>query len=156
MPFLRRASQEATAEQLQDATEVLFERGLLAPWFFRYRLDQELARSHRRGYPMFAVVMKPQILERERLSAEHARISAAATVASLRATELSTWIDDHRIALILLDTDEPGAHVAVERLRGEMWVRSRHVGALKWVIDPPIDAAAFESVDLLWGKLRAA
>ena len=156
MPFLRRASQEATAEQLQAATEVLFERGLLAPWFFRYRVEQELARSHRRGYPIFAVVMKPQFLQRERLSAEAARLSAAATVASLRATELSTWIDDHRIALILLDTDEPGAHVAVERLRGELWVRSRHAGALKWVVDPPIDAAAFESVDLLWGKLRAA
>lgn len=156
MPFHRRASQGATAEQETSAAEALLERGLLAPWFFRYRLEQELARSHRRSYPMFAVVMKPQFLERERLSAEHARISAAATVASLRATELSTWIDDHRIALILLDTDEAGAHVAVERLRGEMWVRSRHAGALKWVIDPPIDAAAFESVDALWGKLRSA
>ncbi len=156
MPFLRRASQEATAaEEPASPVEALFERGLLAPWFFRYRLEQELARSHRRGYPMCAVVLKPQILEREQLSAEHARISAASTVASLRTTELSTWIDDHRIALILLDTDEAGAHVAVERLRGEMWVRSRHAGALKWVIDPPIDAAAFESVDLLWGKLRA-
>lgn len=156
MPFLRRASQEATAEQLQAAVEVLFERGLLAPWYFRYRLEQELARSRRRGYPMFAVIMKPQFLDRERLSAEAARVSAAATVASLRATELTTWIDDHRIALILLDTDDAGAHVAVERLRGEMWMRSRHAGALKWVVDPPIDAAAFESVDALWGKLRGA
>lgn len=154
MPFHRRASREAAAEEPPPSTDVLFERGLLAPWFFRYRLEQEMARSHRCGYPMSAVVLKPQILEREQLSADHARLSAAATVASLRTTELSTWIDDHRIALILLDTDEPGAHVAVERLRGEMWVRSRHAGALKWVVDPPIDAAAFESVDALWGKLR--
>lgn len=156
MPFHRRARQEATADEQAPATEALFERGLLAPWFFRYRLEQELARSHRRGYPMCAVVMKPQFLERERLSAEAARVSAAAAVTSLRATELTTWIDDHRIALILLDTDEAGAHVAVERLRGEMWVRSRHAGALKWVVDPPIDAAAFESVEALWGKLRGA
>jgi len=156
MPFLRRASNDATAEQMQAATEVLFERGLLAPWFFRYRVQQEIARSQRTGHPMCAVVMKPQILERERLSAEHARISAAATVESLRATELSTWVDEHRIALILLDTDERGAHIAVERLRGELWMRSRHAGALKWIIDPPIDAAAFESVDALWGKLRTA
>ena len=156
MPFHRRASQEATAKQEASATDALFERGLLAPWYFRYRLKQEIERSRRRGYPMFAVVMKPQFLERERLSADAARASAAATVESLRATELTTWVDDHRIALILLDTDEAGAHVAVERLRGELWVRSRHARALKWLIDPPIDAAAFESVDALWGKLRGA
>ena len=155
MPFHRRATQEATAEEQVSPTEALFERGLLAPWFFRYRLEQELARSHRRGYPMYAVVLKPQILERERLSAEQARLSAAAAVNSLRATELTTWIDDHRIALILLDTDDAGAHVAVERLRGEMWVRSRHAGALKWVVEPPIDAAAFETVDALLAALRS-
>jgi len=156
MPFHRRASQGAAAEEQGSPSDALFERGLLAPWFFRYRLEQELARSRRRGYPMYAVVLKPQILERERLSAEAVRLSAAATVSSLRATELMTWIDDHRVALILLDTDEEGAHVAVERLRGEMWVRSRHAGALKWVVEPPVDAAAFESVDALWGKLRGA
>jgi hypothetical protein len=156
MPFHRHASKDSTAEQMQAATEVLFERGLLAPWFFRYRVQQEMARSKRSGHPMCAVVMKPQFLERERLSAEAARLSAAATVESLRATELATWIDDHRIALILLDTDERGAHIAVERLRGELWIRSRHARALKWLIDPPIDAASFDSVDALWGKLRAA
>ncbi len=156
MVFRRRASQEATAEQDSSAIDALIERGLLAPWFFRYRLGQELARSRRRGYPMYAVVMKPQLLARDRLSADASRLSAAAAVNSLRATELTAWIDDHRIALILLDTDEAGAHVAVERLRGEMWVRSRHAGALKWVVAPPIDAASFESADALWGKLRAA
>ena len=154
MVFRRRAGQAATAEEQASATDALFERGLLAPWFFRYRLGQELARSRRRGYPMHAVVLKPQFLERERLSAEAARLSAAAAVNALRATELTTWIDDQRIALILLDTDEAGAHVAVERLRGEMWVRSRHAGALKWVVAPPLDAASFETADALWAKLR--
>lgn len=155
MLFRRRASSEDEPEEPGAGTDALFERGLLAPWFFRYRLEQELARSHRCGYPMYAVVLKPQFLDRERLSAEQARLSAAAAVNALRATELTTWVDEHRIALILLDTNEAGAHVAVERLRGDMWVRSRHAGALKWVVSPPVDAAAFEWVDALWGKLRA-
>ena len=50
--------------------------------------------------------------------------------------------------------DKAGAQVAVERLRGEMWMRSRHAGALKWVVSKPVDGASFESPDALWAELR--
>ena len=50
--------------------------------------------------------------------------------------------------------DQPVAHIAVERLRGEMWVRSRHAGALNWVVDPRSTPRPFESADALWAELR--
>ena len=156
MPFARREKNEAeAADQPPREQAALFKRGLLAPWFFRYRLQQEIERSHRHGYPMAAVVLAPQLLARDRLSAEKAAAAAASVVATSRVTELMSWLDAHRIVLVLLDTDDERARTAAERLRSDMWLRSRQLGAVKWLVGAPIDAAAFETVDALLDALKA-
>jgi hypothetical protein len=134
----------------------VFDRGLLKPWFFRFRLQQELERSHRHGYPMSAVILAPQLLASDRMSAEKAATAAASVVASSRVTELMSWLDAHRIVLVLLDTDADHARIAAERLRSDMWLRSRQAGAIKWLVGTPIDAGGFETVEALLEAVKAA
>ena len=157
MPFARRKKDESAAPDPSPRDEsVLLERGLLAPWYFRYRLQQEIERSHRHGYPMAAVVLAPQLLPSDDLSAEKAAAAAASVVATSRVTELMSWLEAHRIVLVLLDTDDDGARIAAERLRNDMWMRSRQAGAVKWLVGTPVDVAAFETVDALLDALKAA
>jgi len=132
-----------TAAHDQERRDGLCEHGLLATWFIRYRLEQEIDRAMRYGRPLAILIARPNLLDGERL-ARTARASAAeAALDSARTTDLVGWASDTSILIILPETDAEMARIAAFRWRDEIWNRGRLINGPKWTISLAHDPAEF-------------
>jgi len=95
---------------IADRRRPVFDRdtGLCANWYFRLRVEEEMARAARYGQP-FTVI---RISSSSRQSLETCRISVKKW---LRAVDFAGDFGD-AIAVMLPNTDRPGATVVVERV----------------------------------------
>ena len=134
MRLFKKPEAETPAQPVAIGPDLLKDGPLFASWYLVYRLDAEMERARRYGRPLaVAQAVTPSISTlREDPEALAAATEAAQTVA--RSTDLLGWIGEDRILMIMPETTETEAEVAVSRWQNEMWLRSRKFGGLKWHI----------------------
>lgn len=131
MPFLK----EKQAKVQNQPDEVLRDRGLLAPWFMAYRLEQEIERARRYGRPLSVMMAEPALLPNERYSRAAMEAVAEAAHKVSRNTDLVGWADEMaRLVIIMPETDGEAAQIAATRLRDELWIRTRAADGHKWEV----------------------
>lgn len=123
-------------KQARSRRDSLRVRGLLAPWFMEYRLDEEIERARRYARPLTVLVVAPVLLPGEHLSGQALDSAAEAMIEASRATDLVGWADNTgRILLVMPETPTDVADVVAQRVKAELWHRSRHFGGQKWDVD---------------------
>jgi hypothetical protein len=137
--------------QAQVACSLLTERGLLAGWYIEYRLNEEMERSRRRGYPVSVALLCPVPLKDGGMSLMALAQAAAAARAAARITDLIGWLDQTDILVVLPDTDDAGAQAALARWRTQMGQHDRH----EWRVAALERASDYASVEDVVDALRA-
>ena len=137
----------AGAEDLNAGERALEHRGLLALWFVRLRLEEELDRSRRAGHQLSVVVLGPKTND---VSAEALAAAAAAVKASSRKADLIGWLTDQIIVVVLPDGDEVGTRHAAGRWKNQIWLKTMHMGAVRWESFTINDAARHASADAVF------
>ena len=127
----------------------LYEGELLAPWFIRYRLEEELREARRYGCPLSIVILSPMLLGDDPSSIAKLRAGARAARDAARASDLIGWHGTDDILVVMPHTEADGARAAVERWRADMEAHAMDLGGLKWLISVVADAAQFEDGDTL-------
>jgi GGDEF domain-containing protein len=89
------------------------ETGLYADWYFRLRLQEEIARSRRFGHPSALLLAEST---RGRLGREREIRLFESITKSFRGTDLVAHMGNLRFAVLLTNTTPEGAAVAKERL----------------------------------------
>jgi hypothetical protein len=135
----------------QDAA--LHDRGLLAEWFMRLRLDQELDRSHRAGHLLSIVLLAP--VGETGVSEAVICAAGAAVSRSARRADLVGWLDRDTIFVLLPDGDENGSREAAGRWTKQIWLKTMHFGAGKWEAAVLTNAAAHQTVDEVLAAARS-
>ena len=157
MPIFRSEKREERAEPAPieapppPGPHLLLDGPILAAWFIRYRLAEELERTRRYGAPLCVLVAEPQLLREERLPRDAAEAAAEAARKAARSTDLVGWLDDRRVVIVLCLTDAESARFALNRLRDEMWLLSYTQGGQKWgitLLDDPEKIASLAGVTL--------
>ncbi len=111
----------------------LLDRGLLAQWFIRYRLDEEMSEARRYGYPLSVVILSPMLVAGDSQAEERVRLGAAAARKAARASDLIGWLDGDDILVVLPHADAPAADAAIERWKTEMVRDTKPLGVIKWL-----------------------
>ncbi len=101
------------------------ETGLYADWYFRLRLQEELARSRRFGDPCALLLAEST---RGRLGREGEQALFRAMSRTFRGTDLIAHMGSLRFAVLLTKTTREGAQVARDRLEASMVAGSLHIG----------------------------
>jgi hypothetical protein len=127
----------------------LFEGALLAPWFIRYRLEEELREARRYGCPLSIVLLSPMLLAGDPHGDLKLQAGARATRDAARASDLIGWYGVDDILVVMPHTAAEGARTAVERWRADMEEHAPHLGGLKWLISVVPDAARYEDGEAL-------
>jgi len=127
----------------------------------RWRLDEEMARSMRYGYPLTLAVLEPQLPPSLALPRAAIAVGALAATTVSRSTDLIGWFGDGCILAILPHSNDVEAAAAIERWRSEITLRSWHVaGGVKWRIAAAASASEFASgaafLDAALQRLRMA
>jgi hypothetical protein len=147
MPLFRNKKDQAvrpTEPVLPPGPELLRDRSLLAQWYIRHRLDEEMARAVRYGYPLTLAILKPDLPPGHVSPAAFVAVGARAAQTAARSTDLIGWLDDQCILIILPHSDAVSAAAAIERWRTEITMRSWHVaGGMTWRIAAASDASPF-------------
>ena len=123
----------------------LYDRGLLSGWFMRERLGQEMERSRRSGHLLSLVMLSPNTLGEPDMIAVFAGATAAQTTA--RSIDLVGWAGQHDIIAILPDADGAAARAAINRWQTEMWLKTTHLGGMKWRSAILDDCVSYASPD---------
>lgn len=164
--FKRRVSKQPASESENEQTPRLEEAGkpeeppvehpealrqgaLLARWYVLYRLEGELARARRYSRPLSVLIGEPVLLPGERVTAGESDAGATAAQAAARSTDLVGWLDEDRYIIVMPETVESDAEVAVFRWRNQMWLRSRHLGGRKWRIAAIENSVRYETAQQL-------
>lgn len=127
---------------------ILTEGPLLAPWFVLYRLEEEMERARRYGRPLsILIISAPALLSREKLDPEAISAAVEAARVTARSTDLLGWVDDGTLLIVMPETPEREAQVAVSRWQNEMWLRSRKFGGGKWEVAAVQGSEDLESAD---------
>lgn len=130
------------------------DRGVLAEWFMRLRLDQELERSHRAGHLLSVVLLAP-IADRNTVP-DNAIVGAAAAVSnSARRADLVGWFDGDIVLALLPDGDELGSREAAMRWTKLIWLKTMHLGGGKWAAFALTNAGTFDTADAVLDAARA-
>lgn len=127
--------------------ECLIERGLLAPWYVRDRLSEEMDRARRHERPLPVALIEPQWVGPD--DETKFGVSASAARKVTRQADLVGWLDDKRIIVILPEATEEDARAALLRITNELWQRTQYVGGLKWRSTALVNASTFDSVEEL-------
>ena len=137
--FLRRlkpAPRKATGLEVlkTDGPEVIRDGTLLARWYIVHRLDEELNKARRYGRPLSIAVARPKLLPGERLSPEAVTAATEAARVMSRSTDLFGWLGPQSFLIIMPETDDANAKVALSRWRDDILMRSRSHGGQNWDI----------------------
>jgi GGDEF domain-containing protein len=89
------------------------ETGFYADWYFRLRLQEELARSRRFNHPCALILAESK---RGRLGKEQEAELFKAITRSFRGTDIVAHMGNLRFAVLLTNTPRQGAEIARERL----------------------------------------
>jgi hypothetical protein len=149
IPFLRRTEPEVTVGPRPAGPEVLRDGVLLAHWYVLYRLEEEMERARRYRRPLSIMLAKPMLLPGERPTAVLLEVGAAAAQAAARSTDLLGSLGCEGILMIMPETGQAGANVAVSRWRDDMWLRGQHVGGHKWRVVAMENPGEFETAQQL-------
>ncbi len=125
----------------------LLDRGLLAQWFIRYRLGEEMAEARRYRYPLCVVILSPMLVAGDPDAEARLRMGAAAARDAARASDLIGWLDGGDILFVLPHADATAANAAIERWRTEMIRQTEPFGVLKWLAASMQDAGQFRDAD---------
>jgi hypothetical protein len=109
------------------------DRGLLAQWFIRYRLEEEMEEARRYGYPLSCVILSPMVVAGDAKAEARVRVGAAAAREAARASDLIGWLDGDDILFVLPHADATAADAAIDRWRTEMVRQTEPFGVLKWL-----------------------
>jgi hypothetical protein len=112
-------------ESLSDGT-------FLARWYIVHRLDEELERSRRYCRPLSLFVAAPKLLPGEELSPRAFEAVTVAIKKAARTTDLVGWLDGSSFLIVMPETSQKDAAVAVKRWRDQMWLTSRDKGGQLW------------------------
>lgn len=143
------APQRPPAPTTFHGSSCLFERELLAPWFIRYRLEEEVREARRYDYPLSIVMFSPMLLGTDPYGSLKLSAGARAARDAARSSDLIGWHDVDDILVVMPHTAGAGARAAVERWRGDMEAHAMDFGGLKWLISVVPDAARYEDGDAL-------
>jgi hypothetical protein len=131
IPFRKRSEPEPTPAP-PTGPQVLRDGVLLAHWYILRRLDDETTRARRYHRPLSVMAATPVLIPGEQPTRVMLEVGAAAAQAAARATDLVGWLGEHGILVVMPETKQQDANVAMHRWRNEMWMRSQHVGGQKW------------------------
>lgn len=134
----------------------LFDGALLAPWFIRYRLEEELREAQRYGCPLSIVLLSPMLIAGDVDGDQKLQEGARAARDAARASDLIGWHPVDDILVVMPHTAAEGARTAVERWRADMEKHAADLGGLKWLIAIVPDAARYENVDALLAAATSA
>lgn len=156
----RRGERDAAFRRVRQVGERLAiydrESGLYAYWYFSLRLREELTRSRRYGQPLAVLLVESA---RGRLEHEEEQRLFHIMSNGFRETDLTAHLGSLRFAVLLPNTNEPGARVVAERLPGELAPLEVHVGRGTFPADgedlPSLLRAAGASEDLIEDTERA-
>ena len=101
------------------------ETGLYADWYFRLRLQEELARSRRFGHPCALMLAEST---RGRLGREGEQALFQAITKTFRGTDLVAHMGSLRFAVLLSNTAPEGAQLARDRLEASVPAGSLLIG----------------------------
>ena len=136
MRLLKGKAADISSNDATPVDAILRDRGLLAPWFMAYRLEQEIERARRYGRPLTAMLAEPSLLSNERMSRAAVEAVAEAAQKVSRNTDLVGWADEFaRLLFIMPETDGDAAEIAATRLRNELWIRTRAIDGHKWNVE---------------------
>lgn len=128
-----------------ERPDVLRRDVLLARWYVLYRLDEELARARRYNRPLSVLVGEPVLFPGQSVAPVALAVGAASAQAAARSTDLVGWLDDETYIIVMPETLEEEAQVAMHRWRSQMWSQSRDLGGQKWRIAAIADPTRFET-----------
>ena len=134
-------------DAIATSEEALHDRGLLALWYIRLRLEQELDRSRRAGHPLAVILLSPNPPLGGRAPEEALTAAAVAVSASARRADLVGWLDADTIVVVLPDSDDSGARQAAQRWKNQIWLKTMHMGSVKWEAFVLVNAAVHASTD---------
>jgi PleD family two-component response regulator len=112
MPLFRnkRTQAQSAAEPiLPPGPELLRDRSLLVQWYIRHRLDEEMARAARYGYPLTLAILEPNLPAGHASPAAFVAVGARTAHTVARHTDLIGWLDDECILIILPHSDAVSA-----------------------------------------------
>jgi hypothetical protein len=89
------------------------------------------------------------------LEADAYAAAAAAAISAARVTDLIGWLSDHRILVILPETDRDGAAAAAYRLTSEMSRLGSNQGRTRWTVTAKADGHTYESAEELLDVVAA-
>lgn len=89
------------------------ETGFYADWYFRLRLQEELARSRRFGHPCALILAEST---KGRLGRDKEADLFKSIMRSFRATDIVAHMGNLRFAILLTNTSREGAEIARDRL----------------------------------------
>jgi GGDEF domain-containing protein len=122
-----RAKELTNTERSADEDPLEY-RGLCPLWYVRKRLEEEIERSRRAGHHLSVVTLGPTRDASQALLAA----AAAAVQTSARASDIVGWIDKGAIVVVMPDADESGSLHAAKRWTSQIWLKTMHLGAVKW------------------------
>jgi hypothetical protein len=149
IPFLRRTEPEVTVGPRHAGPDILRDGVLLAHWYILYRLDEEMERARRYRRPLSIMIARPMLLPGEQPTAVLLEVGAAAAQAAARSTDLLGSLGGDGILMIMPETGQADANVAVSRWRDDMWLRAQHVGGHKWRVAAIENPGGFETAEQL-------
>ena len=141
-------------EPAPEGEEALHDRGAFALWYLRLRLEQELDRSQRAPHSFSLVLLAPNPRPGHRVSDTALAAAVAAVKASTRRSDLVGWFDKWTFAVLIFDGDEEGARQAALRWKNQIWLKTMHLGAVRWEASVVVDASQYASANEVFDAAR--
>lgn len=145
MRLFKKPEVDPPAQPVAIGPDLLKDGPLFASWYLVYRLAEEMDRARRYGRPLAVAQAVTPSLSTVRQDPEALAAATEAAQTAARSTDLLGWLGDDRILMVMPETTETDAEVAVSRWQNEMWLRSRKFGGLKWHITALPDPIGFDS-----------
>jgi hypothetical protein len=141
-----RTAGQTDADAAASGEETLHDRGLLAFWYVRLRLEQELDRSRRAGHSLAVVLLAPNPPAGDEVSEEARAAAAAAVQSAARKADLVGWLAES-VLVVMPDGDAEGSKRAAQRWKNQIWLKTMHLGAVKWEAFVVDNASWYASAD---------